>query len=130
MIAADREKAREAVAGDVLGGPGEHHCIDNNGCTVCAGNRAVDALIALGWRPGGVPVAPPREALLAFLVPRVGPFADEWADWLLASGLLVERREDVQAEALEAMAARGRAYVSQFELHQARSAESRKAAQS
>jgi len=37
-----RREMYEVAAGDVLGGWNEHHCIDNQGCRVCAGSRAVD----------------------------------------------------------------------------------------
>jgi hypothetical protein len=117
----------------------------------------LDALRDAGWRPGGAPVAPTREAALDIIAPVIGEFVthapvqmdgpngDYWRseagavyDALLASGVLGERREDVQAEALEAAAREFRTnqeIVFDHELHAAdwlgaRAAELRKVAQS
>lgn len=77
-----------------------------------------DAAVArfFASRPGGAPVAPTREALAEALdaadaswsqpatAGERSSFYLNRADALLSSGLLGERREDVQAEALEAFA--------------------------
>ena len=42
-----REDALDMVTSGVLGGWNEHHCIENQGCIVCAGTRAVNVLYPL-----------------------------------------------------------------------------------
>lgn len=50
-----REDVLDMVTSGVLGGWNEHHCIENQGCIVCAGTRAVNVLYPL------LSVSPPAE---------------------------------------------------------------------
>jgi len=85
-----RDKLREVVAGDVLGGWNEHHCIENQGCTVCAGNRAVDAVLASGVL--GVPADP--EPLTGDAQQQGGERVPDDAMNAPSSGLAVQRTAD------------------------------------